>query len=229
MTDRLTIYVPQQGSRLPHWIDIMYCNVDSIDLYSFSAKQQKSTYREEERTVELQISLFDFNATGYLFLASLQPSNLPDKITLIVKDTQSKQYADAIEKARNIARKKGRIPVGLPLLDLLLPSHSKESRTFERESLQQRKIVISSLADSPLIDRIGMVEGEGRAEVTSILKTDDGGMEHSSAIISNTDLPHVLTTYPLDLCPEISVIPTLGTYREGKLRTALPMVPTGRN
>ena len=195
MTDNLTIYIPKQGYQSPQWIDVLYCNVDSVELYSLPAQNQDTIQNEEEPLVELQISLVDFRDTGYLFLMSLQPARGPDKIALTVKATQCEQFADSIEKARSLARIMERTLVGGPLSDLQLPSKPKKSPNFEHEALEKRRVVISSLVDSPLTT---LVQNKGRAgKGTSITNIEDGGIDYLSGKYWNTGNQHDRFKLPL--------------------------------
>lgn len=230
MTDHLTIYIPGQGAQLPQWIDVSYCNLHSVEVHSLRPQNQGTIQSGEEMMVELVISLVDSNATGFLFLISLQPSKGPDKIALTVKDTLGELLANAIQKARGARIMEG-TPVGRPLSDLQLPTKPMKIRDREYESLWERRTAISLLAESPSIAKVGTAQREEKAgqDTTSIVRTNWVGMDHSSEkdwISHNRFNSSLQVTNPLDLCPNTLVTPTLASHIEGKGRIPFPKVAT---
>ena len=154
LTDFLSVYIPSQGYLPPRWLDVRVCNVETVEIYSPSTQDNDPTLSEEEKVVDLQISLADYQGDGYLFLKSQKPCKLPDKIAFTVKDILSDQYADAIEKARDIFRTSSpNIALGKPIFDLELSAQAHNSQKDTQEALEKRREAITSMADSPVTNK----------------------------------------------------------------------------
>lgn len=153
ITDFISAYVPRRGAQQPVWVDMKACNVELVDIYSLYTQEGDAV--EEERLVDLQVTLVDYSGDGYLFLRSTHPSKVPDRIALTVKDIYGDHYADTIEKARNLARFVARRPApGKPLSDLELPTGAHRSRNDTQAALEKRRETITSMAYSPTVVRI---------------------------------------------------------------------------
>ncbi|KAF8426420.1 hypothetical protein EV426DRAFT_29329 [Tirmania nivea] len=155
VTDVISAYIPRKGAHRPVWIDVKACNIEVVDIYSPYTQEDDPTQVEEDKLVDLQITLVDYHAEGYLFLKSSELCKAPDKIAFTVKDINGDHYADTIEKARNLARFVTRRPApGQPLSDLELPAGPHRSYNDAQAALEKRREAITSMADSPMVDRI---------------------------------------------------------------------------
>ena len=155
LTDFISAYIPRKGAKRPVWIDIKAYNVEIVDIYSPYTQEDDPTQVEEDKLVDLQITLVDYHIEGYLFLRSSQPSTASDKIAFTVKDIHGDHYADTIEKARNLARfVTAQSTPGEPLSDLQLPTGFHKSHNDAQAALEKRREEIASMTDSPTVDRI---------------------------------------------------------------------------
>lgn len=186
LTDVLNIYIPRQGNRRPQWIEFEVCNVDIVEIYSPYTQEEDSTGIEGEKLVDLQITLVDYHTKGSLYFEALQPFKEPDKIAFTVKDNESDQYADAIEKARNLSRISGGPATGGPLSDLELPYGFPKPQQDTQEALQKRREVITSMVDSPVIDRMVIGGKQQEAKKASLSGNGTKSNEQGVSLLSET-------------------------------------------
>ncbi|KAF8449868.1 hypothetical protein BGX38DRAFT_1269908 [Terfezia claveryi] len=179
LTDFISAYIPRKGAQRPIWIDVKACNVEIVDIYSPYIQDDEQA--EDEKLAELQLTLVDYNVDRYLFLRSSQPSTAPERIAFTVKDIHGDHYADIIEKARNLARFVTRRPaLGEPLSDLELPTGSHRSHNYAQAALETRREAITSMADSPTVERINSNQKAGGKKDSYVHQVEGNGISHST-------------------------------------------------
>jgi len=183
LTDFISAYIPRRGTQRPVWIDVKACNVEIVDIYSPYTQEGDPTQVEEDKLVDLQITMVDYHAEGYLFLRSSQPLNAPDKIAFTVKDVHGDLYADIIEKTRNLARFGTRRPApGEPLSDLELPTGSHKSHNDMQAALERRREAITSMADSPTVSRINPHQKTEGEKDSCTYRVEGNGISHPGSL-----------------------------------------------